>query len=209
MHQMSLAQRAEFQRFAKKTRREEFLEEMDAAMTWAELSALVETFSPRRATADKACPERSRRGGPRHHAADLLSAALALALRSRRRRRYLRFACTARLCRRQPITRPASAPRMAIAGTADPRRLMHTASRHLMHRVQPAIGHPLPHRHLRRQQRQLAQDMHCADLGDAGYADQQQKSLPQQIVGLNEFHRLTTHLRRREAVFHNSPRQNT
>ena len=41
MRQMSLAQQAEFQRFAKKSRRERFLEEMDAVMPWAELLALV------------------------------------------------------------------------------------------------------------------------------------------------------------------------
>jgi hypothetical protein len=39
---MSLAQQTEFQRFAKKTRREAFLEEMDATMPWAELLALVQ-----------------------------------------------------------------------------------------------------------------------------------------------------------------------
>ena len=42
MRQMSLAQQAEFQRFAKKSRREQFLEEMDGVMPWAELLALVE-----------------------------------------------------------------------------------------------------------------------------------------------------------------------
>lgn len=41
MRQMSLAQQAEFQRFSKKTRREQFLEEMDAVMPWAELQSLV------------------------------------------------------------------------------------------------------------------------------------------------------------------------
>jgi IS5 family transposase len=42
MRQMSLAQQAEFQRYAKKTRREQFLEEMEAVMPWAELLALLE-----------------------------------------------------------------------------------------------------------------------------------------------------------------------
>ncbi len=41
MRQMTLAQQAEFQRDSKKTRREQFLKEMDAAMPWAELLALV------------------------------------------------------------------------------------------------------------------------------------------------------------------------
>jgi IS5 family transposase len=41
MRQMSLARQAEFQRFAKKTRREQFLEEMNVVMPWAELLALV------------------------------------------------------------------------------------------------------------------------------------------------------------------------
>ena len=47
MRQMSLAQQAEFQRFAKKSRRERFLEEMDAVMPWAELMGLVEPHYPK------------------------------------------------------------------------------------------------------------------------------------------------------------------
>jgi transposase, IS5 family len=47
MRQMSLAQQAEFQRFAKKSRREQFLEEMDAVMPWGELLALVEPHYPK------------------------------------------------------------------------------------------------------------------------------------------------------------------
>ena len=41
MRQMTLAHQAEFQRYSKKTRREQFLEEMDAVMPWGELLALV------------------------------------------------------------------------------------------------------------------------------------------------------------------------
>jgi transposase, IS5 family len=41
MRQMTLAHQAEFQRYSKKTRREQFLAEMDAVMPWAELLALV------------------------------------------------------------------------------------------------------------------------------------------------------------------------
>jgi len=41
MRQMTLAQQTEFQRYSKKTRREQFLEEMDVVMPWAELLALV------------------------------------------------------------------------------------------------------------------------------------------------------------------------
>jgi IS5 family transposase len=41
MKQLSLAREAEFQRYSKKTRREQFLEEMDAVMPWWELLALV------------------------------------------------------------------------------------------------------------------------------------------------------------------------
>ncbi len=41
MRQMTLAHQAEFQRYSKKTRREQFLEEMSAVMPWAELLALV------------------------------------------------------------------------------------------------------------------------------------------------------------------------
>jgi IS5 family transposase len=47
MRQMSLAQQAEFQRFAKKSRREQFLEEMDAVMPWSELLALIEPHYPK------------------------------------------------------------------------------------------------------------------------------------------------------------------
>lgn len=43
---MSLAQQAEFQRFAKKSRREQFLEEMDAVMPWRELLGLIEPHYP-------------------------------------------------------------------------------------------------------------------------------------------------------------------
>ena len=42
MKQLTLAQQAEFQRYSKKTRREQFLDEMEAVMPWAELRALVE-----------------------------------------------------------------------------------------------------------------------------------------------------------------------
>jgi IS5 family transposase len=44
MQQLTLARQAEFQRFAKKTRREQFLDEMDAVMPWAELLALVAPY---------------------------------------------------------------------------------------------------------------------------------------------------------------------
>jgi hypothetical protein len=45
MRQMSLAQQAEFQWFAK-SRREQFLEEMDAVMPWAEFLAMIEPHYP-------------------------------------------------------------------------------------------------------------------------------------------------------------------
>jgi IS5 family transposase len=41
MQQLTLAQAAEFQRYGKKTRREQFLDEMEAVMPWSELLALV------------------------------------------------------------------------------------------------------------------------------------------------------------------------
>ncbi|HTW78115.1 MAG TPA: IS5 family transposase [Terracidiphilus sp.] len=44
MRQMTLAQQAEFQRYSKKTRREQFLEEMNVVMPWAELLALVSPY---------------------------------------------------------------------------------------------------------------------------------------------------------------------
>ena len=44
MQQLTLARQAEFQRYTKKTRREQFLNEMEAVMPWAELMALVEPY---------------------------------------------------------------------------------------------------------------------------------------------------------------------
>ena len=41
MLQMTLAHQAEFQRYTKKIRREQFLAEMDAVMPWADLLELV------------------------------------------------------------------------------------------------------------------------------------------------------------------------
>jgi IS5 family transposase len=42
MQQMTLAHQASFERYTKKTRREQFLEEMNGVMPWSELLALVE-----------------------------------------------------------------------------------------------------------------------------------------------------------------------
>jgi len=47
MQQTTLAQQAEFQRYSKKTRREQFLDEMEAVMPWAELRALIEPHYPK------------------------------------------------------------------------------------------------------------------------------------------------------------------
>ena len=44
MQQLTLAQAAEFQRYGKKTRREQFLDEMEAVMPWSELLALVAPY---------------------------------------------------------------------------------------------------------------------------------------------------------------------
>ena len=44
MQQLTLARQAEFQRYGKKTRREQFLEEMEAVMPWAELLSLVAPY---------------------------------------------------------------------------------------------------------------------------------------------------------------------
>ena len=53
MRQMTLANQAEFQRYSKKTRREQFLEEMNAVMPWAELVALIEPHYPKGETGRK------------------------------------------------------------------------------------------------------------------------------------------------------------
>ncbi len=42
MQQMTLANQGSFERYRKKTRREQCLEEMDSVMPWAELLTLVE-----------------------------------------------------------------------------------------------------------------------------------------------------------------------
>jgi IS5 family transposase len=39
--QLTLARQAEFQKYSKKTRREQFLEEMDQVMPWAELQSSI------------------------------------------------------------------------------------------------------------------------------------------------------------------------
>jgi IS5 family transposase len=44
MQQLTLARQAEFQRYTKKTRREQFLNEMEAVIPWSELQALVEPY---------------------------------------------------------------------------------------------------------------------------------------------------------------------
>ena len=44
MRQMTLAHQTEFQRYSRKTRREQFLEEMDAVMPWPELLALISPY---------------------------------------------------------------------------------------------------------------------------------------------------------------------
>src|ERR1019366_7352479 len=41
MKALTLAHQAEFERYSKKTRREQFLQEMDAVMPWTELFALI------------------------------------------------------------------------------------------------------------------------------------------------------------------------
>ena len=53
MRQMTLAQQAEFQRYSKKTRRKQFLEEMEAVIPWAELLALIEPHYSRGETGRK------------------------------------------------------------------------------------------------------------------------------------------------------------
>jgi IS5 family transposase len=44
MQQLTLAQATEFQRYGKKTRREQFLDEMEAVMPWSELLSLVAPY---------------------------------------------------------------------------------------------------------------------------------------------------------------------
>ena len=53
MRQMTLAHQAEFQRYSKKTRREQFLDEMDTVMPWAGLLGLIEPHYPKGETGRK------------------------------------------------------------------------------------------------------------------------------------------------------------
>jgi hypothetical protein len=62
----SLAQQAEFQRYGKKTRREYFLDEMEAVMLWADLLSLVAVLFQER--------EGPQAGGARNHASGLICA---------------------------------------------------------------------------------------------------------------------------------------
>jgi len=70
--QTSLVLQAEFQRFAKKTRREQFLDEMERVMPWAELLALIELTTPRARGAQA--------GGTLDHAAGQLFIAVVCAV---------------------------------------------------------------------------------------------------------------------------------
>lgn len=47
MRQQSLAAQSGFERYGKKTRREQFLEEMERVVPWAELEALVQPYYPK------------------------------------------------------------------------------------------------------------------------------------------------------------------
>ena len=47
VRQQSLAAQSGFERYGKKTRREQFLEEMERVVPWAELEALVQPYYPK------------------------------------------------------------------------------------------------------------------------------------------------------------------
>ena len=99
MRQMTLAHQAEFQRYSKKTRREQFLEEMDAVMPWAELLALVEPHYPKGET------------GRKPVGLDIMlrvyfPAAVVRAVGPRRGRCVVRIAGAAPLCRHRSGPRP-------------------------------------------------------------------------------------------------------
>ncbi len=57
MRQMTLAHQAELPRYGKKTRREQFLEDMNAVMPWGELLALIEPHYPRGEMGRKPVPD--------------------------------------------------------------------------------------------------------------------------------------------------------
>jgi IS5 family transposase len=47
MRQMTLANQASFEKYARKSRREEFLSVMDAVVPWRELESLIEPHYPK------------------------------------------------------------------------------------------------------------------------------------------------------------------
>lgn len=75
---------------------------------------------------------------------------------------------------------------MAVAGAADAGGPVDRGSGDLVGGIEPAVGDPLPYRHLFRQRSQFAQQLQGADLGDARHADQQFEPPPQAVVGLDQ-----------------------
>ena len=71
MPQLTFARQPSFEKYAKKSRRAEFLGVMEKVVPWRELESLLAPYYPRA-------------GGPGDHAAGLLSAAVVFALRSER-----------------------------------------------------------------------------------------------------------------------------
>ena len=98
MQQMTLAHRAEFQRYSKRTRRERFLDEMDAAMPWAELLAPVEPhYSKGEVGRQKLALSAVEGGGAFYHATRVFFAAAVHALRPGGRGRAVRIGGAAAL----------------------------------------------------------------------------------------------------------------
>jgi transposase, IS5 family len=94
MRQITLAWQDSFERYAKKTRREKFLEEMDGVMPWSELEGVDRAPLPeggQRPSAD----------GVAHDAAHLLSLALVQPVGPGSRRGAVRFAGAAAVCGRR------------------------------------------------------------------------------------------------------------
>jgi hypothetical protein len=81
---------------------------------------------------------------------------------------------------------------VAVAGTANTRLLPHRSAGNLVRWIEAAVSDPLPDHHVWRQRGEFAEQLDCADLGDAGDTCQQIVSLPYAVVASDQRHGLAT-----------------
>ena len=92
MRQMTLASQASFEKYARKSRREEFLSVMAVVVPWRDLEALIEPYYPKAGN--------GRQPVGLSIMLRVYFAAVVFALRFRRRRCPLRVSCVASFCGR-------------------------------------------------------------------------------------------------------------